>query len=169
LRWRFEDGVFIISGVGDMRDFLYTNDPWEDIKNEVQTITIQEGVTSIGNHAFCDMTSLLDISIAGSVKRIGYGAFSDCNNLRSVVVPDGIKTIENSTFGGCESMISITIPRSVTHIEAFAFIACSNLEDVYYGGSKNEWEAVNIEWYEDGALPVNNSLRGATIHHSTPS
>ena len=38
-------------------------------------MTIPGSVTSIGNYAFCDCTSLTSVTIPGSVTSIGYIAF----------------------------------------------------------------------------------------------
>ena len=46
--------------------------------------TIPDGVTSIGDWAFRDCSSLTSVTIPNSVTSIGYGAFEDCSSLTSV-------------------------------------------------------------------------------------
>jgi hypothetical protein len=41
-----------ISGTGPMADFTGTNMPWRSLRNNIATVTITDGVTSIGNYAF---------------------------------------------------------------------------------------------------------------------
>ena len=58
----------------------------------------QYAVTSIGDWAFSDCTSLTYINIPKSVTQIGAGAFSDCTSLISINIPNGIVSIGNLAF-----------------------------------------------------------------------
>ena len=44
----------------------------------------------------------------------------------------------------CENLESVIISDSVTHIEYHAFHQCNALTDVYYTGTKQQWEAIEI-------------------------
>ena len=91
---------------------------------------IPDNVTSIGDGAFRDCTSLTSITIPDSVTSIGAYAFCNCSNLTSITIPEGITSIGNYTFYGCKSLTSITIPDSVTSIGSDAFSNCSSLTSV---------------------------------------
>ena len=123
------------------------------------SITIPNSVTSIGNFAFDGCNSLTSITIPNSVTSIGYGAFYNCTGLTSITIPDGVTSIGDMDFGGCSGLTSITIPNSVTSIGDSAFYHCTGLKDVYYTGSKDEWEAISIGEY-------NYRLLNATIHYN---
>ena len=45
-------GHLTISGEGDMNDFDSSNDAWKAYKNQIVTLTIENGITSIGKYAF---------------------------------------------------------------------------------------------------------------------
>ncbi|MDE7243920.1 MAG: leucine-rich repeat protein, partial [Oscillospiraceae bacterium] len=94
---------------------------------------------------------------------IGKGAFLNCKGLTSVSIPTNISSIEESTFFGCSSLSSISIPTSVISIGEKAFTLCSTLKDVYYGGTKAQWEQINI------SNDYNDPLLNATIHYSKNS
>ena len=54
------------------------------VSTEVTSITIPNGVTSIGDFAFKDCTSLASITIPNSVTSIGHSAFSWCSSLANI-------------------------------------------------------------------------------------
>ena len=53
-----------------------------------------------------------------------------------------VTKIKAFAFYGCEAMTSITIPKNIKKIETSAFSDCVNLTDVYYDGTKAEWDAI---------------------------
>ena len=72
--------------------------PWSDHAGAVKTVQVQPGVTSIGEYAFCDCTSLAEIIIPAGVTNIGAAAFYDCSGLREVILPDSVTDIDESAF-----------------------------------------------------------------------
>ena len=77
-------------------------------KNSV--IPTDGSVTSIGDDAFYDCSSLTSIMIPNSVTSIGYQAFSSCSRLTSITIPDSVTSIGRFAFQYCSSLTSITIP-----------------------------------------------------------
>ena len=84
-------------------------------------------VTSIGDYAFYDCSSLTAITIPASVTSIGNMAFLVCYNLTAITIPEGVTSIGEYTFAYCSSLTAITIPESVTSIGGDAFSSCYNL------------------------------------------
>ena len=99
-------------------------------RTSLTSITIPESVTSIGDAAFYGCTSLPSITIPNSVTEIGYYAFANCTSLTSVTIPDSVTSIGSSAFEGCPSLTSITIPDSVTSIGNSAFYKCTSLTSI---------------------------------------
>ena len=97
-------GTLTISGTGPS-EFKALD---HNFYNNILTVVIENGVTTIGNEAFTDCTNLTSITIPNSLTSIGLEAFYDCSGLTS-----------------------ITIPSSVTDIGYDAFYGCINLTDVY--------------------------------------
>ena len=94
----------------------------------LQSITIPDGVTSIGNSAFHGCHSLQSITIPDGVTSIAAYAFQDCYSLQSITIPDEVTSIAAYAFYGCYALQSITIPDGVTSIWAYAFNNCYSLQ-----------------------------------------
>ena len=94
-----------------------------NICKTIETITIPNTVTTIGNNAFKGCTALTSIVIPNSVTSIGSSAFNGCTNLNSVTLPTNASftTIRDELFSGCTSLASITIPANITSIGTSAF------------------------------------------------
>ena len=85
----------------------------------LQSVVIPNSVTSIGDHAFYDCSSLTSVTIGNSVKSIGNFAFYDCSSLTSISIPNSVTSIGYSVFSGCSSLSSV-------HWNA---INCDNISD----------------------------------------
>ncbi|MBR6277436.1 MAG: leucine-rich repeat domain-containing protein [Bacteroidales bacterium] len=119
-----------ISGTGEMDDYSSSSIPWKNIKANIKNVVINEGITSIGEHAFHGCENLTTITIPNSVTSIGSSAFYYCTSLTSVTIPNSVTAIGEGAFACCESLASITIPNNVTSIEGYTFINCISLASV---------------------------------------
>ena len=88
-------------------------------------------VTTIGDYAFGDCSSLTSITLPESLTSIGEYVFQFCSSLASIVIPEGVTSIEDGTFSCCSSLASITFPESLTSIGENAFQLCSNLQKIH--------------------------------------
>ncbi len=107
------------------------------------SVTLSNKLSYINVAAFADCTSLTSVTIPSSVKEIGEGAFSGCTGLTSVTIPSSVTTIQSFAFQGCTSLTGITIPSSVKSIQNYVFSDCPNLTDIYFGGSKAQWDSLD--------------------------
>tara|TARA_R110002153_G_scaffold61584_3_gene166127 strand:- start:1233 stop:1922 length:690 start_codon:yes stop_codon:yes gene_type:complete len=97
------------------------------------SITIPDSVTSIPAVTFTGCSSLTSITIPDSVTSISTAAFLNCTSLTSIIIPDSVTSIGDYAFGG-SGLTSITIPDSVTSIGEQAFSICSNLSSITFEG-----------------------------------
>lgn len=97
---------------------------------DYNTIQIDEGVTYIGEYSFDEKIVEIEHCFGGS-----YYSFNS------------------------DHVERVYIPKSVTEIGYGAFDTCTKLTDVYYGGTKSEWENIKINGYND-------SLLNANIHYN---
>ena len=123
-------GVLTISGTGKMTDYHYYDSTpfYKDTK--IKVITIDFGVTSIGEYAFSNCTSLTSITIPSSVTSIGGGAFCWCTSLTSITIPSSVTSIGGGVFEYCTGLTSVAIPDSVTSIGGGVFEYCTRLASI---------------------------------------
>ncbi len=89
--------------------------------SSLQSVTIPEGVTTIGDSAFISCEQLNNVVLPESVTSIGGSAFERCYALTSINIPEGVTTIERGTFLFCENLENVTLPDSLTYIDEAAF------------------------------------------------
>ena len=98
-------------------------------------------------------------NIPEGVVSIFWYAFRGCTSLTSITIPEGVSSIGGMAFSYCPGLTSVTIPESLTSIDTAAFEGSWNLKDIYYSGSCDQWEEINID-------SDNDVLFDATIHCS---
>jgi hypothetical protein len=91
-----QDGVLTISGTGDMYDFDVIMTPYWDLY-DISTVEIKDGVTSVGDAAFFNCSSLTSVTVPASVTSIGEGTFCSCEKLTDVYFA-GLTTITEGTY-----------------------------------------------------------------------
>lgn len=163
------NGTLTISGTGAMKDFS-AFPPWNlsesssDMEH-ITSVTINSGVTSIGNNAFSTAHKILHLSIPNTVKRIGETAFYNCMSLIQLDIPFGVTTIEKGAFASCYGLTSINIPASVSSIGQSAFGAASG------SGSSMHLTDVTVNWTNPLSIPSNTffEVNLASVQLHTPS
>ncbi len=128
----YSTGELEISGSGDMANCEYSSTYWWGFEEIITSVTLSDGITSIGDYAFCECTALENITIPDSVTSIGGAAFSGCTSLKSITIPNSVTSIGGAAFADCDSLISIDIPNGVTNIDGYALINTG-----YYNDTNN--------------------------------
>ena len=134
LTWTFDEvsGELAISGTGDMTDWSSGSAvPWYSKISSIKSVSITEGVTSIGVRAFFGCTSLASITIPDSVTSIESYAFRGCTSLTSIIIPDSVTNIGYEAFGYCSGLKSVTIGKGLTSCDGNIFRKCSSLKKVH--------------------------------------
>ena len=114
LAWSYDSstGALTVTGSGSMTDFSYSDTRWGG--NDIKSVSLPDGLTSIGEVAFYGCTSLSSVTIPDSVTSIGYYAFYGCTSLSSVTIPDSVTYIGNHAFRGCTSLTAINVAEGNT-------------------------------------------------------
>lgn len=175
-----------IRGSGAMEDYLMSgHQPWRSFRDQITSVVVSPGVTSIGNLAFTRFSKLIHVDIADSVVSIGEGVFSECSSLTNITVPqsvtyigvnafesctnlssitlstNNITSIRPHTFSGCSKLSSIVIPDGVTSIQLGAFFNCTKLTSITIPDS--------VTTIDPGAFKNCSSLTSITIPSSVTS
>ena len=175
-----------IRGSGAMEDYLMSgHQPWRSFRDQITSVVVSPGVTSIGNLAFTRFSKLIHVDIADSVVSIGEGVFSECSSLTNITVPqsvtyigvnafdsctnlssitlstNNITSIRPHTFSGCSELSSIVIPDGVTSIQLGAFFNCTKLTSITIPDS--------VTTIDPGAFKNCSSLTSITIPGSVTS
>ena len=124
----------------------------------ITDLVIPDGVTTIGNYAFFECSTLTSVNIGDSVTKIGSYAFYNCSGLTSFTVGNSVTTIGNYAFAYCNSLTNATIGDSITTVGDYAFKGCKNL--------KNVTMSDGVTTIGEGAFAYCSSLTSVTIPDS---
>ena len=111
-----------------MWNYGYVTSPFKDYG--IKTVTIGDGITSIGDYAFYSCRGLTELTLPNSVTSIGESAFDGCSGLTELTLPNSVTSIGWSAFEGCSGLTELTLPNSVMSIGRSAFGGCSGLTEL---------------------------------------
>ena len=142
-----------IRGSGAMEDYQTSSSrPWNNFRDQITSVVISPGITSIGDCAFTLFSKLIHVDIADSVISIGDRAFSYCSSLTDIKIPQSVTYIGGVVFRECTNLSSITLSNNITSIGPFAFEKCTNLTSITIPGS-----VISISWNVfDGCTSLND-------------
>ncbi len=88
----------------------------------VTELVVPDGVTTIGEHTFCNYTQLTRVHI-----------------------PDSVKEIANYAFDGCTKLAEVFVGNGMESITKWAFYNCKAIEKVLYHGTPEKWAIVSAD------------------------
>ena len=118
----------------------------------VQSVTVSDSVTYIGERAFRDCYSLVSIKLSENITEIHDETFYNCFNLRSISIPEKVERIGYNAFRFCSDLMTVDMPNHPVLIEQGAFANT--------GIYKNEGAWVDGVLYVDGHLISGDQFRG---------
>ena len=150
-----------ISGSGAMEDYQTSSSrPWNNFRDQITSVVISPGITSIGDCAFTLFSKLIHVDIADSVISIGDRAFSYCSSLTDIKIPQSVTYIGGVVFRECTNLSSITLSNNITSIGPFAFEKCTNLTSITIPGSVT---AIGPNAFEDCTNLTSITIPGSVI------
>lgn len=153
----------------------FTDGAFENIHEEhAEHITIPATVRSIGENSFKNITKahikflgeITDIKVSSfencdlletvrlgsGITVIPYRCFFDASALLTIDIPEGVTLIEENAFSSCKAMRTIVLPSTLTTIEDSAFLDCSELTVIFFKGTEEQFDAINISKNNDELL-----------------
>lgn len=123
----YDNGWVVLEGTGDTYDY-------EEVYDD------ESGEFLGYNSPFLNNAFITHVYIADDITMVGTGLFLNCTNIEEVRLPDGLRSIGVSAFENT-GISKIYLPNSIMGVELDAFYGCSNLTDVYYNGTKSDWDS----------------------------
>ena len=160
------EGIWVaeenLSYSSDAYGVLYNKDKTELLlaPGAIVSYVIPDCVIYVEDWAFAYCQNLTTVTIGNGVTTLGGNAFGDCVSLTTVTIGNSVTTIDDVTFIRCGKLSTIIIPVSVTNIGYAAFSYCDSLENIHYTGTQAQWNAISID-------SSNTCLKNATIHYHT--
>ena len=132
---------------------------------KLKTVSLNKGLTKLGNKAFYNCKSLTQVKIGSNVKTIGTSAFTGCTSLKKVTLGTGLTTIGNGAFSKCTALTAITIPKNVKKIGKQAFYGCKRLKSITIKTTKLKSSSIGSNAfkgiYSKAVIDVPNSKKAA--------
>ncbi len=129
ITWTLDDsGNLTLSGSGEMWNYGYVTSPFKDYG--IKTVTIEYGITSIGDYVFRGCCGMTELTLPNSVTSIGGNAFEGCSGLTELTLPNSVTSIGDYAFFGCSGLTKLTLPNGVMSIGGNAFEGCSGLTEL---------------------------------------
>ena len=116
VNYYLENEIFTVSGTGEMSDYYYTYENYRDL---IKTVVIEDGVEAIG-----------------------LSSFQDCINLETVYIGNDVYIVKGYAFKRCSNIKSIYMPISVTEIRNGAFSANNQNTTLYYEGTEEQFNQI---------------------------
>ena len=157
-----------LTGIGDyaFSNFTYVDKTEDDFNYDensatkifyigddtITTVIIPEGVETIGEYAFANLTKLTTVVLPSTLVKIDQGAFYGCTNLTTVTGIENVKFINQGAFAGCsltgtlnldsciaiansafegnKKLAEVNLSQATQSVGAHAFNNCESLKNV---------------------------------------
>ncbi len=127
---------------------------WSFASSGVSNLTIEDGVKTIETQAFY-FASLVSVNMGNTVTTIGDMAFSNCSTLIDINIPESVTTIVGGAFEECSELKTINISASVTTIGGGAFAGCDQLTNIEVSSDNRIYKSIDGNVYtKDGTKLV---------------
>lgn len=118
----YSDGKLEITGHGDTEDYKDYSPPWHRYKDQIKSVSVSGGVTSLGTYAFYGYENLKEVTInldfSWDGRYIYEYAFAN-SGVETVNVLSSIDMISPSAFSGCKNLKFINCSPHASHYNEF--------------------------------------------------
>ena len=136
--WSRTDGAYIVTGWDE-------ETPLRSL--HIRAVVNDLDVIAIDDAAFEDNNDIVYLTIDEGITSIGENAFGRCANLQVAILPEGLESIGEEAFAFCTSLTTLAIPSTVTDIYAHAFSGCTSVTDVFFLMTQEE-QLNGFDWWD---------------------
>ena len=135
---RYADGHVLLQGSGATYDYSDESTPKSVFYNmpEIKSVTVQEGITKLGNALFYRCQNMQTISLPSTLTELGYrifaqgsGGFQSYGGLTELTLPAGIQKLGGNALRQT-NITELVIPARVSVIEDYFLSTCTKLKTV---------------------------------------
>ena len=110
----------------------------------LRRVDLPDGMTLLGSGLFSGCTALAELPLPDDVVRVEPRLCENCTALQTVVLPAAMTEVPRGLLRGCTGLRRVTVQGAVTAVGDGAFSGCDALTDVYFTGTRPQWDAVAI-------------------------
>ncbi|MDE5773047.1 MAG: leucine-rich repeat protein [Muribaculaceae bacterium] len=125
---------------------------------KLNTVTFG-GQKIIGNDAFRNCTSLINLTLPNELETIGTGAFKNDASIAQIEFKEGLKEIGAFAFSDCKALTAALLPNTLTRIGDSAFEDCVKLTYVSLG---SQLESIGNSAFRNCSVLTEISIPGTT-------
>lgn len=107
-----------IKGSGAINQDDIFDAPWDEYREEIKTIVVEEGITVVPDYTFMDLVNVTKVTLPKTLTSIGWYAFCDCESLTKLFIPKSVKNITRGAFNGCTSLKEFTVSQYNDYFKA---------------------------------------------------
>ncbi len=161
LTWKRSGGSLTIAGSGEMTDFAdHTAVPWYRYKNQTKTLTVEAGVTSIGNHAFYGFDHLSgSVTFPAVLTEIGAGAFYK-TSVKDFYFSGPAPEAESAAMGEAASFGFGTLPADTADTGAVTLYYPIEYQDSWDADGDGLWNGYHVK-------PISVQAKGTVMDYDT--
>lgn len=122
--WEYNDGQYVTEATKDYGVFANNGN--------INTLIVSENLMGIGDYAFYRCGYLSSITLGNGLNTIGNGAFSDCVNMTAINLDIGsnLNEIGDHAFYNCQKLQNFVLPIQVSKLGDSAFEGCTSLQSI---------------------------------------
>ena len=137
---------------------------------------LPDNATNIGDYAFNNCQSLVNLTIPDTITSIGFESFYGCSSLANITIPSGVSSIGDSAFAGCTSLVGVYFKGNAPgSVGSYVFDVGADLTSYYLPGTTG-WDDFTLLtgvqtalWFPqmqtaDASFGVRNSEFGFSIN-----
>ena len=143
---------------------------YDSAKDLAKVVAIPDTVRTIGETAFYNCQQLEKLTLSEGLQTIGAHAFMKCQKLKSVSIPSTVTSIGRQAFSDCTVLesVQLNIASDTLNLASFAFLNCPSLKTIEISSSNIEIEGKALGYTYDYDKEIYGST-GLTIRGFTGS